>query len=562
MPSKRLSIYGEFGSKQSTILPLDYTSSDPPAGPFYINAYFETYKSDDQERELAICKRPGVVRAEDAGLTALTGLPDDYVIQGVATSFDRTTLIFYMNNGSANRCYHFDGTTLTNKNAAPAVSGNWTYSGPVVFTNLDGISYGSARHYAATDFTKGAVINSTGDWTEITDADFTGLTKVTNFCAMDGYLFIGTSNNRIYNSDLNDAVTWQSTSFLTAADTPGALMWLARLRNYLIAFKANSIEFFEDTGNPTPGSPLTPQKQLNKKVGLANKGTVKEVSDGIIFLGISEKGKIEVYKIMKNDLSLKIISNQYIEQAASGYIFSTTYSVDPATGNGQGGEAQVINYRGKEFYALYLLDTGVYRTFLYDNDLETWSRWATCVTGHNTLDANFTPCQSVMFQKGTTLYNLMAQNVLSATTVPPYFVCLSPSNTDFSDSGAAEDTTVYAYPLIWVSDVYDFGNRRRKFMDSLEVVYDTYNADSGNSGTLTLYYGDSDFNVTSPNVKVTRTINYDKNNNASGRAIIRRLGSFRKRWFALKQTDTTNFYPFRIWAIEVKYNNGETDQES
>jgi hypothetical protein len=318
VPKKRLSMYGETPSLQYSFRAVDQVS-DPPAGPYYLNGFFETYKTENEQRKLAFCKRPGVIRAVDAGLTGLTGLPNGYKINGVISSLDRTKLIFYVNNGVANSTYYFDGTTLTDKGTAPAATGNWTFSGPVVFTHLDGISYGNSA-YAVTDFSKGALVTSAGVWSEILDIDFTSLSKVTNFCAMDGYLFIGTADNRIYNSDLNTPTAWVSTSFLTCADTPGSLLWLARVRNFLVAFKQNSIEFFEDTGNPTPGSPLTPQKQLNRTVGLVSKSSVKEVSDGLIFVGITTNRKINVYKLKSADLSLEVISNQYIDLLLSRFI--------------------------------------------------------------------------------------------------------------------------------------------------------------------------------------------------------------------------------------------------
>ena len=558
MPSKKLSLYGELTSRIGSTLPVDY--AEPFTAPFYLNGYFETQKSQEDDKKLSFVKRPGFERAAGV-LTGLTGLTNNYKIQGVVSGLSMNEIVFYVNNGAANRCYYFNGLLVDN-GVAPAASGTWTLSGPVIFTQLDGISYGTTK-YAVTDMTKGALIGDLGVWTEITDADFTGLTKATNFCAMDGYLFIGTTNNRIYNSELNTPGTWISTSFLTAADTPGALQWLARLRNYLIAFKQHSIEFFEDTGNPTPGSPLTAQKQLNRKVGLASRSSIKEVSDGIIFLGRSEEGRVEVYKISKDNMEIKSISNQYINQVLGQFTdFDAGYAVDPVVQSQARGEAQVIHYRGKEFYTISVRDVSSNRTYVYDNTLDTWVRWASSITASNVIDDLFTPTQSVQYIQSGNIFNLMVQNTLSSASVPPYFVIMYSGSTNWTDSGSATSTTQRSYPLIWVSDDFDFGTRKRKFMDSLELIYDTYTADAGASGTINLTYRDTNFNSTSPNVAVARTITYSKNNNPSGRAIIRRLGQFRTRNIVLKQTDSTTGYPFRLWGIEVQYNIGETDQET
>lgn len=562
MPKRRLSIYGETPSLQFSFFAVDQFNN-PPAGPFYMNGYFETYKSENDQRKLAFCKRPGAIRAVDAGLTNLTGLTNGHKINGVISSLNRTRCIFYTNNGVTNRCYYFDGTNLTDRGVAPAAAGSWSASTPVVFTHLDGISYGSGNYYAATDFTKGAVISDTGVWTEITDADFTGLSKVTNFCAMDGYLFIGTADNRIYNSELNAATTWVSTSFISANDTPGALLWLSRIRNYVVAFKQNSIEFFEDTGNPTPGSPLTAQKQLNRTVGLVSKSSVREVSDGIIFAGITTNRKINIYKLKSSDLSLEIISNQYMDQILSRYISSqAVYNVD-ATQSTVSFESQVIYYRSKELYliSLQLNSVGpIDRTYVFDNGLQTWSQWATCTTGNNTLDSNFTPWQSVVLESSGVQYTLMAQNSLVTAGTPPFFVCFKASSDIFGDSYLDSANSTYAFPMVWISDLQDMNSRNRKFLDSVEVLYDTvYSAASGTE-TMTLYYADSDYNVTSPNVLITRTTTYPTNN--AQRCIFRRLGSFRKRWFGLRITDASKVLPFRLWGVELSYNEGETEQES
>lgn len=566
MPTEQISLYGEMTSKYGAISASEAEGSEPARIPYYLNGFFDRNPNAKEDmRKVSFCKRPGTTCALDAGITALTGLGVGQRIQGMISSFDKTKLIFYVNNGGANKSYYFDGTTLSDRGVAPAAAGSWTLTGPVTFTLLDGISYGATNFYAVTDFNKCALINATGVWTEMTAATLTGLTKTTNICAMDGYLFIGDDRNRIYNCTLNTPGTWSALDFLTAADIPGKLMWLSRLRNYMIAFKQYSIEFFEDTGNPSPGSPLTPQKQLNRKIGLASKSSIKEVSDGIIFLGISEHGKLEIYKIFRDSLEIKPISSNYVEQFISGFTsIDGAYSVDPKITGINAGESQIINFRGKEFYEIKVRDSTTDRSFIYDNDIGAWVRWATCMTSANTLDNNFTPTQSTIFVKGGKLFNVMAQNFLSAGGVAPFFTTIGSENSIYADS-VNNASSYNGFPLEWVSDVMDFGSRKRKFLDSLEILYDQWThasvdipGDSAN--TVTLYYRDSDFNTQGTDAKlVTRTI--FTIGDTSQRMIYRRLGQFRKRNFALRQIDSIHLFPFRIWGIELKYNIGETDQD-
>ena len=386
MPQMNLPLLGEMGP----ISALNSDDSDISNGtlqglgipyPFYLNGFFEVVKNkpSDDARKISFTKRPGI-----GGFLALSATYNKYRIQGVISSLDKTKILYFMNNGSNNRTAYFDGTTNTiSVGNAPAAAGNWTMVGPVVWTLLDGISYGANVYYAVTDFTKGAVVNSTGTWTEITDADFTGLTKVTNFIGLDGYLFIGTSNNRIYNSDLNNSTSWTATSFITAADTPGNLVWLGKIRNYLIAFKQYSLEFYEDTGNPTPGSPLTAQKALRKPIGLACKSSVQYVSDGIIFMGQSDNAYLGMFKLRYSDLGLEKISDYSMDNLINSrntYSVNPNYSVDPTSDPVSGfvianGESRTLSFQGKEFYLIDVssMALGSRRTYVWDNELNVWT---------------------------------------------------------------------------------------------------------------------------------------------------------------------------------------------
>lgn len=104
-------------------------------------------------------------------------------------------------------------------------------------------------------------------WTEITDGDFTGLVHVGKMEHMDGFAFIFETLNRIFNSDLNSLANWSATNFVTKQIKQDFPAGLARLNNQLIAFGYETMEVFYNAGNAT-GSPLSPIKQLHKRVGL------------------------------------------------------------------------------------------------------------------------------------------------------------------------------------------------------------------------------------------------------------------------------------------------------
>lgn len=575
MPQKNLLTVGSMGPitaahNDSEVTGATYKGADVPF-PYYINGYFEVDKTkgSDDARRVAFTKRPGFGPAPLTNIT-LAHTYDGYKIQGITASLDKTKLLFYINNTVSNRTAFYDGTTMTISGAnAPAAAGNWTFTGPVVWTILDGIAYGANVYYAVTDFTKGAVVDAAGTWTEIVDADFTGLTKVTNFVGLDGYLFIGTSNNRIYNSDLNTSTSWLATSFLSAADVPGSMMWLGRVRNYLVAFKQYSIEFFENTGNPTPGSPLTAQKALRKSVGLASKSSVQYVSDGIIFMGQTEQGHLGIYKLRSDDLSLEKVSDYFIDSVlnvVNNYTNNSTYSVDSMSdANGTAlGESRVVTFYGKEFYLIDLTGMGQAsrRTYVLDNELKVWTTWNTWFKTSGTASTGcFDPSQAVPFTTtgGTGFgYCVMVNNYSQSVhpNNPPSFGTFNMANNGYvcfdNDSFAQPQ-----YPFVWVGDVQDFGTRKRKFLDSVEILMEPNDEAPGTAvASMTLYYRDANFNNTGTGTSVARTINYREN--SSLRAIARRLGTFRKRQFSL--LDQTSL-SLKIYGIECQYNVGEQDQE-
>lgn len=607
---------------------------------YFFNGYFEEADSTENSRKYAYVKRPGM------NTVFVTGLANGHYVQGFISSVDKTTQVLYSNTGATNKTWFISSGVVTDKGT---VSG-WTNTGPVIFTQLDGISYGVSRlsvssitrngstatctttsnhkavtgdsvtisgateteyngtftitvtgattftytvsgtpdapatgtifcdqmnYYAATDFTKGAVITASGAWFEIADTDFTTRTVAsgnmcTNFCALDGYLFYGTTTNRIYNSDLNAAANWGALAYITASDTPGRLMWLSKIRNYLIVFKDKSIEFYENVGNATPGSPLEARKYLNKNVGCLNRSSIQEVSDGIIFAGVANNGATAMYKLSKEDLSLRIISDRYVEQCLPTLkvpVSATTYSVDAiATAALLGtqfafqGESQSFNLFGKEFYTINVKepnDSSDKITLVYDNKLGIWTSWQ---TNHRLSGTpyGFEASQAQPITVGTTYQTTgWISNVSVGGSSPAKIFCFNQSAPEWTDEGT--DGTNRNYSFGWTSDIFDFGSRRRKFMDSFEVLYtsDSSVAPSHNTtGGLNFKYRDWDYNTTT-NYVVTRSIDFDPGSGV--RAIARRLGSFRRRNFNIWYSGNS---ALTIWGIEVQYNQGETDQES
>jgi hypothetical protein len=104
-------------------------------------------------------------------------------------------------------------------------------------------------------------------WSQITDADFTALTPKGKMEHLDGFAFQMTSDNKIYNSDLNSLANWTATNYLQKQIQQDSAAGLAKFKNQILAFGAGSMEVFYNAGNAT-ASPLGPVIQLQQKIGL------------------------------------------------------------------------------------------------------------------------------------------------------------------------------------------------------------------------------------------------------------------------------------------------------
>ena len=107
----------------------------------------------------------------------------------------------------------------------------------------------------ATDGTTLITIDSTNTVVTCVDADLPA-PHIPVPVFLDGYLFLVKSSTAdIYNSDLNDPVSWTAGDFITAEMSPDKLSTISKINNYILVFGTDSIEYFFDAANAA-GSPL------------------------------------------------------------------------------------------------------------------------------------------------------------------------------------------------------------------------------------------------------------------------------------------------------------------
>ena len=207
---------------------------------------------------------------------------------------------------------------------------------------------------------------SSGSWTKITDAQFPGnnsLKTVGEPVHKDGYMFIMDEFGRIWNSNLNTVIDWESTSFIDANDAPDKGAGLALSGQYIAALGRRTIQFYQNAGNAT-GSPLTRvPKTIN--LGIENIGQVYRayltVADVTYFIGFNKEDSARGVYVLQG-MEYRKVSNTYLDELLNSTSYSYTHIVGTFTNRGQ--LHLMLRVRSSEtYYLAYSLSTGVWWNF-------------------------------------------------------------------------------------------------------------------------------------------------------------------------------------------------------
>lgn len=122
----------------------------------------------------------------------------------------------------------------------------------------------------------------------ITDTDYP-INTVRGCVFLDGRFFVMTPSGEIQQSALEDASSWAALDFIQSQIDAGRGVFLSRMKNYIVAFKDWSTEFFYDAAN-SEGSILSPVQNAAFQIGCASDGSVQEMSDTICWMGQTKVG--------------------------------------------------------------------------------------------------------------------------------------------------------------------------------------------------------------------------------------------------------------------------------
>lgn len=341
-----------------------------------------------------------------------------------------------------------------------------------------------------------------------------------NPIALDGYVFIGSPDGTISNSNLNDPGTWSASNFTKADSYPDNLAALARVGPYLVALGRQSIQYYYDAGNPT-GTPLGAMTGSTLTVGFV---AALAQQEGVLwFIGRSSDGFYRVYKL--ENFKATAVSDPVINRWLADLFNSSSSLGTQVKGN-------MVNMNGHQLYMLSdTTQTASPKTYAYDIETQMWSRID--VNNGNSVKYSATgnaSTSSLLFSKERTFFAVGPNNASGPAL---------DTNIYFFDPTAYQDNGVN-FLVSFRTPQQDFGTYRNKFGERLLLW-----ADKASSTTLcSISWTDDDYQTYS----TVRTVDL-----SSDYPVLYALGKFKRRSFRVQYSDN---FPMRWKLLELDYDQG------
>ena len=480
MATERIPLTQPIESRDGTFTKDSYSS----------NCVFETR---DQKREFI--KRPGLVLATQ--ITPVTP-PASTPSQGLANFNNK--IISVINN----TVYTTDPTTYVT--ATVGTTSASTSQSYFVRTFLDAYLF---MHNKVNAY----LYTLAGSFAVVTDPDFPAAPYVSGIVFLDNYVFIGTSTNRIYNSDLGDPTSWNALNYLTFEQTTDTLVGIVKHLNYLVAMGKTSMQFFYNAGNAT-GSPLSVAQAYTSEVGCANGDSIVSTTNTVIWIGTTKTHGRSVY-LMDGVSPVKISTDSVDKHLEADDMSKVT--------------AYCYKFNGHTLYILTLHN--INQTLVFDIDEKMWYTWT-----QYAIASNDQP------NPGTYVESYFRPSFYAEVNNVPYVLDDDTANLYYFSTGVYQDNGQSIYCRT-VTDIIDNGVTKRKFYGRLEIIGDKV------AGTMQVRHSGDDYKTWSS----YRSVDL----NAS-RPQVYLSGSDRRRaWEFL----VTSNVPLRLDGAEIDFRIGEMDQE-
>lgn len=345
--------------------------------------------------------------------------------------------------------------------------------------------------------------------------------SVRGWAYLDGTLYVMTQLNQIYGSqNLDDPTVWDPLNVIIARNGSDAAVCLGKHKEYVMALKESSTEFFYNAGNAA-GSPLNSLRGSKIPYGCANAYTHQEIDLENIWVSRGENGIYQVVRL--TNLRPTVISTPTIERILRNFNGWVGMSSALLTSSFQ------LKLAGHRFYGVSLpvgvfdyvtgLTTFTFLTLVYDLDQNLWYRW-TSAGSDTSWEVSGTAGPDT--QRRVLMQNYSTGNIH----------VVSEDYIQSTDNGTAPPVDIYTVD-------HDFGTQREK---QLAAMFFRGNIVKGS--LLQVRFSDDDFASWS---------NFRELDLGKKRPALDNCGSFyRRAWNFHHQRPT----PFRIKTTDLQLDIG------
>lgn len=458
------------------------------------NMYWDRVSNENQERWYALKKRPGI----SATASSLQKVTSTDAINGFF--YDRDSNYIYW--AIKGKVYNMNLGTGTITNICTMTNTASLYVGFCSFLKAStGVRY--------VIFTDGLecwyTVAGSGTSTEITDAQLP-VPHQPFPVFLDNYLFLAkTSTGEIWNSDFDAFDAWTAGNYVTTEINPDYVLRIEKVKNYLVAFGSEGIEFFYDAANEA-GSPLLRNESYSKRIGYV--GGMATSGDKLFFLGKSEGERARVYVLDGDKCSP--VSTSTVDR-------SINVDGNPLTEfNAQLNVGICFAVDGHNFYVLKVIDT----VWVLDVDNGFWYNW-------------IGPSDSYAPVFFHAIWTTASNGVYVASYDDTTFGKLDP--TVYQDRSAN-------FPCIYRTEDFNGGTMNWKSCARMVLKCDMPTTSATN---VSVSWSDDDWNTTAT---TARNVNVGSSN-----PYLVQCGRFRTRSWLLEYTDN---YPIRFRGLSMDLNVG------
>lgn len=348
-----------------------------------VNCYYEL--ADNYvtgKKTLVLAKRPGChtdATIDDYG--SATQVP--YLMHPIG-ALGAMPLLFVKDSNDIKAVYPVSSgvtgsvTILNSATYVPVFVSNINISGTVYYllqVRADDSGVGLQKAYYSSNYST---------WTEITDADFTGISHRGKFANLDGTTYIMGASG-IYGSDLNSISAWSASNYIAKSTEEDYSQGLIPFNDRILAFSEHTCEQFYNAGNKT-GSPLSRVTGRVDRVGLSarffgNNSSTEywcTTANRLFFLGKDSADWLQVSLMTYNGGVFERVSGLYEERLLGE---TPCYGMWPVTVHGQSAVGMLLTAPGAT----------TARWLMFFPDTRSWFEWESTV---------FTPINAGTFFAG------------------------------------------------------------------------------------------------------------------------------------------------------------------